>query len=310
MAGPLGLEWPRDRVAIVQKINEMRLEIRNRFPDASVFREAAYLVPVFRMTDISGDYLGFTLPPDMASLSSVWIDRDPTVLRSRWRERHTGFISDSHLEVQVIPTLNTSPIEVPLSSNGAQLQMRPTLPCDNGKTVEILADVKGVTHRLRFPLNAETWMTSTSIVSKIKSVVLPEDLKGPVTFRELGGRTLSVYPPTNPVPSFQRYKIATGCSPDYVIVMGPLAFNEVFADNDIVEIGDLAVLRHAASYLRYSDNTTEVGDLRRAKFDEELLRQHVNGVMARLEGQQTEDNPTPRPRRTRPNNRLNAYRKR
>ena len=71
MAKHLGLEWPRDRVAIVEKINEMRLEIRNRFPDASIFRECAYVVPIFKMEDISGSYPGFTLPDDMASISAA-----------------------------------------------------------------------------------------------------------------------------------------------------------------------------------------------------------------------------------------------
>lgn len=311
MAKPLGLEWPRDRVQIVEKINDMRIEIRNRFPDASVFREVAYAVPVFQMSDVTGSYPGFTLPSDMASISAAWIDKQQTVLRSRWREKHTGILSSSAFETQVIPMMATSATEADPSRPAKRLQMRPCLECDNGKQVEVQARVEGgKLKNLTFTLDSETWKTTTSAVESIERVVLPPDLEGPVTLRELGGRVLSKYEPGMHVPAYQRHKIAEPCGPDTIIIKGPKIFKNIYLDNDIVEIGDRAVLRHAANYLRYSENTTDTSDLRRANFDEAKMIEHVNGALARLDGEQTQDTATPRPRITRPRNRLSSYRKR
>lgn len=343
MAKHLGLEWPRDRQEIIEKINEMRLEIRNRFPDASIFRECAYVVPIFKMEDLSGSYPGFTLPEEMASLTATWVDGDSTVLRSRWRERHTGILSHSALELQVVPMMHTSPTEADLSGPGQTLQVRSYFECDDNKKVEVTVRVGRKLKKITFPLNSLTWKTSKSKITRIERVVLPPDLCGPVTMRELSGRVLSIYHPGVEVPSYQRYKIASSphdhlergqtarsratgfkgnpianttsdaafhCLPDHVIITGPKTFREVFADDDIVEIGDLAVLRHAASYLRYQENTTDAGDLRRAQYDQARMREHLNGVMARLDGEQTEDTNFPSPRVTRPRTRLKGYRKR
>lgn len=310
MAKHLGLEWPRDRVAIVEKINEMRLEIRNRFPDASIFRECAYVVPIFKMEDISGSYPGFTLPDDMASISAAWIEHDSTTLRSRWREKHTGILSHSALELQVVPMMHTSVTEADLSCGPQLLQVRPCLPCDDGKIVEIKVCVGQKTKKISFSLSSETWKTTRSGVTSIEQVTLPADLCGSVTLREAGGRLLSIYQPGNEVPAYQRYKVATTCTSDHIILKGPKIFRDVFDDNDIVEVGDRAVLRHAASYLRYSENTTDVADLRRAKYDEGLMRQHLNGVMARLDGEQTEDTALPNVRHPRPTRRLKGYQRR
>ena len=55
MASPLGLEWPRDRVAIVNKINEMRLEIRNRF-HATEQKRCVGARPR-RLHEVNGDFV-------------------------------------------------------------------------------------------------------------------------------------------------------------------------------------------------------------------------------------------------------------
>lgn len=314
MAEPLGLEWPRDRERIVKKINEMRLEIRNRYPEAPIFRECAYVVPLFGIQDTPGRFTGFTLPEDVASLSAVWFEDEATVLRSRWREAHTGIISKSAIEVEVVPMMHSSPTEADICPEGDLLQFKASLECDDGKRMEVrIKKPCGQEKRLRVPLNSKDWMTSKSRVVEIISVILPEDLCGTVTLREQSSRrVLSIYQPGYEVPAYQRFKVATGCPGKHscVVIKGPKVFKEVHADTDIVEIGDLNVLKYAASYLRYSDTTTDRSDLQRANFDLQKMGEQLNGVMARLEGNSQQDGPVYMGRITRPRNRLNGYSKR
>ena len=296
MAEPLGKRWPNDRDEIVHRINELRTLIRNLFPDNPIFRNATYAIPVSSFIDAGGfKFRGFSLPLDLAGVDGVFVGKDPVTLRSRWRELQVGIIDKYAVEYESIPAMKTSVTELDLL-HPARIQIKSSSSCDDDKIVEVRVNLHcGTQKKIKFRLCSDHWRMSNSVAVSIESVILPEDLVGSTAIRGEGGDTLSVYGPGITIPSFERFRLTSDCfyhslrNPQVVLVQGPRRFTKIFDDNDIMEIGDLLVLKHGASFLRYGSNTKEDSDLRKANFEKGQMIENLNGVFARIDGRSNQD---------------------
>lgn len=208
-------------------------------------------------------------------------------LRSRWRESFTGRIPCGNtLSLSLMP--QRYPTEREMKAP-ARLRFYAEHPDDCGKTVFMEARMRNKVQRLSFELSSDAWVQSVDPVHDIHNVVLPADLRGPVTIATEDNYELSTYAPWERVPSYARVKINSAC-PANIFIQGTRAYTPVYFDPDIVEVGDPNILEFMAQYIRFNKakdrKDQETSALALAQANKEL-----DGLISRYTGRAIMDGP-------------------
>ena len=316
MAQYLGLSWPRDREAIVSKINDYR-DLLYTDPNLRLFDNVGECICVSSFPlgcsgascDGSKTFQGFTLPEHLISVAAAWEAKRTLNLHSRWRESHYGLDQQERGErVSITETSTQLPTERVMLHSG-KLKVFCSNSLDEGKIVTMDVVVEGgVSRRITFTLKFDTWMESADKVSQIKYVSLPEGRVGTVVLAEASDlRVLSIYEPWEDVPNYRLFRISSSCPSGHILLQGVQRFREVQFDHEMVEIGSRTVLRTAAEHLRYGIGTTEQADNVKGKAAYGDMIGAIRGLVQRSRGEAKHD---PNPfagRRTAPSNLLPGY---
>lgn len=292
MAPMMGLQYPRDREELLTNLNRYRALYYSEFDE---FRLMEYQQCV-RLGKFSMDcgagacdfYYGFTLPPDMASLSGVWQYKESFTLQSRWREVHTGIKMHGDGDMKTIPIVGNFPTEREVIS-GSSLKIFTASMLDNGKKVYVTARMMdGTEQRLEFTLVSGKNAVITNPVCSIVSVVTPADQCGLLTLYQGDDRCLSIYEPGVQVRSYSRYKILTDCPSGCVLLRGYREYRPVCDDFDIVEVGDQLAIEAAAGYFKYYRSKNQEEIIKGSKDKAEMLRR-IKAVVSKMEGRSQQD---------------------
>lgn len=295
MADALNMDWSTSRAEVVRYLNKYREYLFTNYDKFKLFDSVFHCICVSRFRlpcarDCQCEtYYGFTLPPDVAGVVGAWEYGFPLAIRSRWRETHSGINNIASPRVEVVEMSERFPTERDLTGM-VSLKVFVSSPKDAGKAVVIeVEDADWNVRKLQFDLLADGWAASDVLVRRIISVVLPPKLDGHVTLAQCDGYELSYYAPTERVPSYRRFRVAPTCRGGSILIQGTKRFQPVWFDTDIVEVGNGLVMEAAAKFFKFSDDTTDSDELRRAAYDEARLRQYLNGLLARHRGHAIQD---------------------
>lgn len=313
MANAIAKRWPEDRPEVVDAINKYRETLYNAYATLKLFDASFHCICIStfraRCSPCEPCYQGFTLPSDVASLETVWIYGRPLILRSRWRESHTGIDHGCGPRLEVIEMSEQFPTERGLKEV-TRLRVYTEREEDAGKKVTVeVTDVDGKDHTLSFTLVSDGWAEADVLVSEIHTVSLPSRV-GAITLAQENGYELSVYQPYElPVPQYRRYKLASSNCPATVLVQGVKKFVPLYFDSDVIEIGSRLAMESFGRYLRYGEVTTESKDIQRSRLDLEDMWAHVRGIVARHRGASTQDGTPFKGRKVSPRHTLPGYRR-
>lgn len=304
MADAVGLSWVNDRSDVVEYLNDYRNTLYNLYSELKLFNDVFHCICVqtmpYRCSSVcsthSETFQGFTLPEDVLSVESAWESNFPLKIRSRWRESHTGIGAGSNHRVEIVEMAERAPTERPLRTVG-RLKIFSEHLEDEGLvvTLEVL-DGAGTLKTLAYTLEPNSWAHMPVTVGQILSVRLPSGLRGSVTLAEDNGYELSVYSPSETVPLYRRFRIASNCPSGFVLIQGVKRFTPICFDHDIVEVGDKLVVQAAGSFFKYRETTTDTKEINRAEYDRTEMGRQLNGLVARHRGNAIQDNSAVRPR--------------
>jgi hypothetical protein len=124
---------------------------------------------------------------------------------------------------------------------------------------------------------------------KILSVALPAGRKGAVTLMDNDRRVLSIYTPSESVPTYRRMKVSESCNDSTVLLQGNKRFQDIYFECDIVEVGNRLIIEAAGRYFKYGENTTEKKEIERANYDLAKMGDLLRGDMQRQQGAAKQD---------------------
>jgi hypothetical protein len=217
-------------------------------------------------------------------------------------DKEQGEISTQHLD-------STFPTQIEMVGCDT-LKVSSSSPKDAGKIVFVsVKKHDGSSQKIEFKIIEDEWAHTHIETEFIENVILPSNLTGLVTLAQGEGRVLSVYKPTERVPSYGRLKILNlgcGCPTQKSLwIKATRKYQDVYFDTDIVEVGDRIILDIAGTYFRYwkskDGNERNIAD--RALAD---LYMNLDGIMKRYRGRQLQDGMKYSPKI---NNRSNLYRR-
>lgn len=296
VAKELDVNWPKDRVEVLETINDIRNLIYNKYQDFKLFDNVFHCINVTSFPNQCGStcpdrdcYQAITLPPDVAGVEAAWEYDRPLLLRSRWREAHVGIDSPNLSHVEITQMAEQFATERDLQ-HFSRLKAYAERDEDCGKImmVEVMTD-EGKHVKLQFDLKANTWVFAQPFAAKILSVVLPPDLVGSVTLAQEDGYELSIYAPSEKVPLYRRFRVVASRCPQTILIQGTKKFQPVHFDHDIVEIGDKLILQAAARYFKFTQKTTDTKSLNRAEYDLRDMNTLINGLISRDRGHAVQD---------------------
>lgn len=298
MAGTLGLNWPRDRSAILEYINDFRDLLYNSYQDLKLFDNVFHCICISSFPEMCGHpcdaspcYQGFVLPDDVASVESAWEYGLPLKVRSRWREAHFGLDSQDTPRIDIVEMAEQTCTERALQSV-CGLKVYCETAEDSGLKVRVEAIMHdGERKTLCFDLRADGWAVVNRPVRQIVSISLPPGRKGNIVLAQSDGYQLGVYGPHETVPVYRKFRVVTLCRSGTVLIQGAKRFVPVCNDHDVVEIGSRMILKSAASFLKFRENTTERKDLNRAAYDKTEMGGYLVGLQARHRGNASQDGP-------------------
>ncbi len=295
MANAMNLDWENSRAEVVDYVNKYRNLLYTQYDRFKLFDNVFHCICVstFRercAKDCHCDtYQGFSLPRDVSAVASAWNFGRPLAIRSRWREAHTGIDTARLPRVEIIEMAEQFPTERDQKCL-SRLKVYADSKADCGKTVTLMVTTADWDdRRIEFSLIGDGWAVADVHVRQIRSVALPPDLEGGITLAQEDGYELSRYHPTERVPLYRRFRIATSKCPATVLIQGTKRFLPVWFDTDIVEVGDRMVIDSAARFFRYGDSTTEAAEIRRAQYDKSEMEGYLNGLIARHRGHAVQD---------------------
>lgn len=298
MAGAMGLEWPKDRVELLRYINLYRSLLYSAYRQLPIFDTVYLCLCLHRLRPLcdegvcSTERWGITLPPEVAGVVAAWRYDAPMRLMSHWKEVHdgrnaaaarhplgmtdTGVTTPTEREVQAITTM-----KVWTESAG-----------DAGKELVIdVRDADGKQRRISFSLLADAWAVSDLEVKDILSVVLPANMDGSITLAQADGYELSVYAPSDSkVPRFRQMAVGNGCGCNggNILVQGTRAYQKVYFDTDVVEVGDPMAISLAGAYYRYWQSKDREEQVRAITSKGELMST-LAGMAERYRGRMIQD---------------------
>ena len=297
VASALNLVWPKDRSDVLDYINKIRNLWYNSYAQYKLFDNVVHCIcpgsfPLECGRGCGAEatcYQAITLPPDVASVEAAWASGEPLKIRSRWREAQVGIDTQALPRVEITRMAETFVTERDMK-RFSLLQVYTEREEDNDKKmlVEIVTDDRK-TLTLEFKLNGDGWVKSTKWARKILRVILPPDLKGSVTLAQDNGYELSIYEPSDKVPHYTRYRIASTCCPASVLIQGTKKFVDVYFDHDLVEIGDRLIIEAGARYFKFGERSNDPRDLSRAQTDISTMGQLIEGLASRHRGNAVQD---------------------
>jgi len=304
MADATGYDWVNDRSQVVDYLNDYRNTLYNLYSELKLFNDVFHCICIQTMpykcaslcTSQIQTFQGFTLPEDVLSVEAAWESNFPLKIRSRWRESHTGIGGGSTHRVEIVEMAERTPTERPLRSV-TPLKVFAEHLDDKGLvvTLEVL-DGSGLHKTLDFTLTPNAWAHMPVPVGQIISVRLPAGLRGQVTLSEDNGHELSIYRPSETVPLYRRFRIASNCPSGVVQIQGVKRFVPICFDHDIIEVGDKLVVQAAGSFFKYREGTTDTKEINRAEYDRSEMGRQLEGLVARHRGNAVQDNSAVRPR--------------
>jgi len=296
VADALNLKWPQDRIEVIEQLNKIRNLWYNGYSNYKLFDNAFHCICVSNFPRVCGTvcntsdcYQAITLPPDVASIEGAWVHGQPLKLRSRWWEPHFGIDTTALPRVELVQMAEKFSTSRDLQQF-SRLKVYAERDEDKDKIVmvEILTD-KGTHEKLQFNLIPDAWATAPPFAARILSVVLPADSVGAITLAQENGYELSVYAPSEKVPHYSRYRLASSNCPATVLIQGAKRFVPVYFDHDIVELGDQLLIQSAARYFKFGEATTETKEINRAQYDRAEMERHLEGIVARHRGNAIQD---------------------
>lgn len=293
VANALNKSWINDRLEVTEILNKMRLLWYTSYPKYKLFDDAFHCICVQEFTDEhSGTYQGVTLPNDISGVEAVYWYGRSLILRTRWREAHTGIGVSKLGRIESVMMAQKFPTERDLAEP-CTIKMYAEHKDDEGKKVYVdVVTASGNSKRIEFVLKHDTFVVSPLPVRQIINVSFPEPRKGEVKLAEQNGRELSIYDPWETVPSYRRLKLKS-CDPKgTVLVQGSKNVSKkVYFDHDIIELGNQLILEEAARYFKYGEDTTEKGELAAALQHRAEMDALIRGEQARERGRSVQDGP-------------------
>ncbi len=285
VAGVLNKSWEVDRREVVETINRVRLLWFTSYEKFKLFDNIFHCICV---TDF-GSYRGFTLPNNVLGVEAVYRHGVPLTLRSRWRESHTGFGCGQQPRCDAVLMAETFATERDVKLI-TKIKIFTEHEDDSGKKVFIeVIDASNRQKKICFTLVGQGFAVSPVKVKKILSVSLPS-LKGSLLLAQSDGYELSYYAPWESVPNYRRMKIADGNCPAVVLVQGTQKFQNVYFDEDVVEIGNALIVEEGVAHFKMIANTSDAAEIQAAEFHLTKMGNYLKSEIARHRGNSIQDN--------------------
>lgn len=285
MARAMGFSWDNDRSEVITYLNKYRNVLFTSYEKFKLFDDSFHTICVQDFDE----YQGFTLPPDINGVEAVWSCGHPLLLRSRWREAHTGIGISGLGRIEAVQLAETFATERDLNKV-TKIKIFTEHESDAGKKVHIEAiDSSGRQKRIAFNLIFDGFAVSPCKVQKILSVSMPSGRCGGLRLMQEDGFELSHYTPWESVPAYRRMKVKTQNCPGTVIVQGTKKFLNVYFDHDIVEVGNALVIEEAGKFFKYGESTTDQKELQTAEYHRTLMEKYLKGEIARHRGNSIQD---------------------
>lgn len=289
-----GLRWPQERSRVLELVNKYRNLLYNLYDEVKLFDEVNHCICLsdFREPCAIGCeptyWKGFTLPYDVLSVESSWESGNVLTQRSRWRESLVGRMSPgSAMEMFEVP--GQFPTERDMNSV-QRLKVYAESHEDEGLVVTVkVIDADWKPQTLGFSLVGDGWVTVDHEVREILEVALPVSQVGGVTLAQEDNYELSIYAPSEVVPSYKRYRVGVGCNAEAVLLQCTRRMLPLYFDTDIVEVGDQLVMESAARYFKYGENSTDQKDIKRAEYDLAKMKESLAGLLSRTRGRSKQD---------------------
>jgi len=260
---PTGKTVKDDRCELIEILNEIRQHFYLLYEDTPLFLDGEECITVQQYPmdcNCKETFLGITLPPEYETPEAVWINNVPIKMYDKWREYRDGIKSGCGCKLAVYDMQSFYPTERDISPCGEckYIKFKAEHPADCGKTVQIsFKDASGQDKTEEVLLANEYIRTETQVmhINDRGGIVLPPGLHGSVTVAEECGRILSVYGPTETVPSYRRMKVEGVCCGDQVYVKANRRFMPLYFDNDVIETDNRLAIQEAARYFQYNNST-------------------------------------------------------
>lgn len=311
MARAMGFSWEQDRSEVVDYLNRFRLLVFTSYDKFKLFDDTFHCICVQTFQSPCGEtYQGFSLPNDILGVEAIYSYGVPLLLRSRWRESHTGLGIKSLKRIEAVQMAEVFATERDLKSV-TKIKLFTEHEKDNGKKVYVeVLDVSDRTRRIEFTLMHDGWATSPVKVKKILSVSLPSGRFGSILIAQQDGYELSLYDPWETVPTYRRMKLKSDCCKTTVLVQGTKnPKKKVYFDHDIVEVGNDLIIESAGRYFKFGESTTDVKELQTAQYHRNEMENLLKGEIARHRGNSIQDGSPFRGGRVTANTTLIGYHK-
>jgi hypothetical protein len=293
MAQALDLSWESDKLRVVDMLNKYRSLLYTNYDKFKLFDNVFHCIRIadFKQPCQTGceDYQGFTLPEDVLGVEAVYSYGSPMILRSRWRESHTGIGVASSGRIETVELAETFATERDLQED-SKLKIFAENDNDSGKKVVIdVIDSRDQRRRLCFTLLGDGFAVSPVKVKKIISVSLPSGREGSLLLTQANGYELSNYDPWETAPSYRRFRVNTSNYPSSVLVQGTKRFRNIYFDHDIVEVGNRLVIESAGKFFKYTEGTKDQAEIKTGEYHLAKMKGYLVGEIARHRGNSIQD---------------------
>lgn len=285
MARAMGLSWDSDRKEVIDYLNKYRLLLYTSYEKFKLFDNSFHKISVQQFDG----YQGFTLPSDISGVEAVWSCGQPLLLRSRWREAHTGVGVSGLGRIEAVTLAEGFATERDMNAV-TKLKIFTEHEADANKKVHVeVVDAANRQKRISFTLIHDGFAVSRIRVKRVLSVSMPSGRCGSLTLMQQDGHELSTYTPWESVPFYLRLKVKDQSSPGTVIVQGTKRFQNVYFDHDIVEVGNALIIEAAGKFFKYGESTTDAKELQTAEYHRNLMEKYLKGEIARHRGNTIQD---------------------
>ena len=297
IAPAYGLDFEQNRDRVIGYVNRYRELLYNLYPTQKLFDDYYVCCVVEQFTQKCNDpnncadnsFYGITIPSNMSGVEAAWQYQAPLMLRSRWREVHTGIHTGNHDHMSLVELMDTSPTERQMTAF-SQVGFFTYDERDEGKVVTISGMEEGGNRvKARVTLCFDTLVYTDKTFCKIDSVVLP-DLCGSIEFMQREeGVTLSYYRPHEHIPRYRRFKLNNRCATNHLLIRGTRKYEDISLDDDIVEIGSRLALEAAGRYFKYAEDTMETQEIKAGEYQYGKLEAQIDAIVQRHRGRMFQD---------------------
>lgn len=293
VANTMNLSWSDDRLKVVEWINDYRNLLYTLYDDFKLFDNIFHCICVTEFPQVCSTcchptYRGVTLPSDVLAPEAVYAYGSPLTIRSKWRESHTGTGGcGSRHDLILMPEQFATEREL---TSVTKIKIFTEHEDDDGKHAYVEAiDSGGKNVKICFKLVGNGFAVSPKKIKKILSVSLPSERKGSLILSQADNYDLSIYDPWETVPLYQRLKLPDHCTDYAVLIQGTKRFRKIYFDHDIVEVGDVLVIKAAAKYFKFGEAGGDAKEIASSEYHLSNMRRFLTGLMSRHRGSATQD---------------------